>query len=179
MSWGALAAAGENPDALANAAAVLGYFGEDIEAMMAVSDRALALNPSFARGWYISGAVRLWAGDADGAIERVERSLRLSPRARVGNQLGILGSAYLAKRQFDKAAATLLMAVQESPGQPTAYRFLASCYAHMGRLAEARAIVERLRALTPVVVPPTLLSRNSEYREFFLSGLRLAMGDAT
>ena len=40
--------------------------------MMALVDRALALNPSFARGWYISGVLRRWAGQPDIAIEHFE-----------------------------------------------------------------------------------------------------------
>jgi hypothetical protein len=48
----------------------------------------------------------------------------------------------------------------------------------MGRLDEARAIVARLRAMTPQVVPSDLPSGNPEYRELFLSGLRLAAGEA-
>ena len=59
------------------------------------------------------------------------------------------------------------------------YRLLASCYAHMGRLDEARAIVERLRTITSVVVPSVIPYRNPEHRELFLSGLRLAAGEAT
>ena len=47
----------------------------------------------------------------------------------------------------------LLRSLQEHPGWAPTYRFLAACYAHMGRLDEAREIVERLRAITPVVVP--------------------------
>ena len=44
---------GENdPGILANAANVLAVFGEDIGAMIGLVDRALALNPSFARGWH-------------------------------------------------------------------------------------------------------------------------------
>ena len=59
------------------------YFGEDIGAMIGLVDRALALNPSFARGWYLSGILRVWAGQHDLAIEHVETSLRLSPRERM------------------------------------------------------------------------------------------------
>ena len=51
-------------------------------------------------------------------------------------------------------------------------------YAHMGRLDEARAIVARLRAITPQVVPTDLPYRNPEDRELYLSGLRLAMSEA-
>jgi hypothetical protein len=49
----------------------------------------------------------------------------------------------------------------------------------MGRLDEARAIVARLRAITPLVVPSELPFRNPEHRELFLSGLRLAADETT
>jgi adenylate cyclase len=49
----------------------------------------------------------------------------------------------------------------------------------MGRLDEARAVVARLRAITALVVPGDLPYRNPEDRELFLSGLRLAAGEAT
>ena len=76
--------AGENdPGILAEAAHVLVQLGEDIGAMIGLVDRALAVNPSFARGWFLSGILRLWAGQPDLAIERVETSLRLSPRERM------------------------------------------------------------------------------------------------
>jgi predicted TPR repeat methyltransferase len=72
------------------AAHVLAAFGEDIDAMIASIDRALALNPSFARGWHQSGTPRLWAGH-DIALQHFETSLRLSPRERVS-----LGSLWLS-----------------------------------------------------------------------------------
>jgi adenylate cyclase len=73
--------ASDDPGILANAAIALAHFGEDIGAMMALVDRALALNPSYARAWYVSGALRLWAGQPDITIEHCETALRLSPRA--------------------------------------------------------------------------------------------------
>jgi TolB-like protein len=105
----ALEAAGEDPATLANAAYALAYFGEDIGAMIALVDRALALNPSFARGWHLSGVLRQWDGQLDSAIEHVEKSLRLSPRARVGPQLLTIGAAYFVNRRFEEAAPKLLL----------------------------------------------------------------------
>ena len=170
---------GENdPGILANSALVLAAFGEDIGAMIGLVDRALALNPSFARGWYASGFLRLWAGQPDLAIEHIETSLRLSPRERMGTPLSVMGMAYFFKRQFAEAAAKLLLSIQDNPGSPLTYRTLAGCYAHMGRLDQAHAIVARLRAITPVLVPSDLPFRNPEDRELYLSGLRLAAGDA-
>jgi adenylate cyclase len=162
-----------------NAAYVLAWLGEDIGTMIGLVDRALALNPSFARGWYVSGQVRLLAGQHDLAIEHLETSIRLSPRERMGQPLSVLGVAYFFKRRFDEAAAKLLLSIQDHPGAPPSYRFLASCYAHMGRLDEARAIIARLRAITSLVVPTDLPFRKPEDRELFLSGLRLAAGEET
>jgi TolB-like protein/class 3 adenylate cyclase len=169
---------GENdPGILANAANVLAHFGEDIGAMIGLVDRALALNPSYARGWFVSGRLRVFAGQTDVAIEHVETSLRLSPRERMGQPLSVIGMAHFFKHRFDEAASNLLLALQDHPGFPGSYRTLAACYAHMGRLDEARATLARLRAITPLVVPSDLPLRKPEDRELFLSGLRLAAGE--
>src|SRR5262249_7385102 len=174
----ALEVAGDDPGVLANAAQALAYFGEDIGAMIALVDRALALNPNYARGWHISGYLRLLAGQPGTAIEHADAALRLSPRARVGSSLGNIGYAYFLSRRFDEAVPKLLLAIQEDPSAPPPYRVLAACYAHMGRLDDAREIVRRLRAITSVVIPDSV-QRNPEYRELFLSGLRLAAGEPT
>jgi adenylate cyclase len=174
----ALEVAGDDPGVLANAALPLAYFGEDIGAMMALVDRALALNPSYARGWHLSGVLRQWAGQPDIAIEHIETSLRLSPRARSGPTLLVIGAAHFYSLRFDEAVPRLRVAIQDTPIIPTPYRFLTACYAHMGLLEEARATVARLRVLTPEVIPTYPLPlRNPAHRELYLSGLRLATGE--
>jgi TolB-like protein len=175
----ALQVAGDDPGTLVNAAFVLAYFGEDINTMMALVDRALALNPSFARGWHISGNLRLWAGQPGCAIEHVEASLRLSPRTRIGLPFMVIGAAHFLSRRFDDAVRDLLLAIQEFPNHPPLYRCLAACYAHMGRLDDAREIIVRLRAITPTLLPKFIPYRNPEHREFLLSGLRLAAGEVS
>ena len=173
----ALQVGGNDPDILVTAALVLARCGEDIGSMIALIDGALVLNPSFALGWVQSGLLRLWAGQPDIAIEHVQTSLRLSPRERQGTPLGIIGHAYFFKRQFDEAAASLLLAIQHDPGFPIPYRALAACYTHMGRLEEARGVVARLRTITSELVPNLSYLRDPEHRELFLSGLRLAAGE--
>jgi len=173
-----LQVAGDEPGTLAEAALALAFFGEDIDATIALVNRALALNPSFARGWYISGLLTLWAGQPDLAIERVEVALSLSPRARVGWAFAQIGAAHLFSQRFGEAVPKLLLAIQEDPSYPTSYWYLAACYAHMGRLDEAHGIVERVRAITPLVVPTATYLRSSEQRELFRLGLRLAASEA-
>jgi adenylate cyclase len=145
---------------------------------MALVDRALALNPSDARCWYASGVVRLWAGEPDIAIVHVETSLRLSPRERTGTSHSRIGEARFFQRRFGEAASTLALSIEENPGAPVAYRFLTACYAHMGRLDQARATIAQLRAITAEIMPTDLPYRNLEHRELLLSGLRRAAGEA-
>jgi hypothetical protein len=131
--------AGENdPGVVANAAFVLARLGEDIGAMIGLVGRALALNPSYARGWCVSSNLRIFAGQPDLAIKHLETSLPEPAQA--------YGSAPIPD---------------------------------MGRLDEMRAILARLRAITPPVVPSDLPFRNPEDRELFLSGLRRAAGEVT
>jgi TolB-like protein/class 3 adenylate cyclase len=167
----------DDPNVLGKAAFVLGYFGENIEAAAALMDRSLTLNPSFAEGWYDSGVLRNFAGQPNLAITHLETSLRLNPRDRTARHLTGIGVAHFFCQRFGDAAASLVLSLEEIPGWTVPYRFLASCYAHMGRLDEAREIVKRLRAISPVVVPSLTPFRNPEHRELFLSGLRLAAGE--
>jgi adenylate cyclase len=125
-----------------------------------------------------SGWLRLWSGQADLAIEHFEKSLRLNPRPKAYASFGI-GVAHFFARRLDKAAAILSLALQDHPNWAPTYRFLASCFAHMGRSRDAQDMVQRLRELTPVLVPTAEHWRIPEDREFYLAGLRQAAGEAT
>jgi TolB-like protein len=173
----ALRVAGDDPSIHANAALALAYFGEDIGAMIALVDRALTLNPNFARGWNLSGVLRIWSGQTDVAIEHLETALRLSPRARVGTIPLNIGAAHFFARRFDQALPQLMLALQDDPSYPQVYRYLAACCALMGRLDEARDVVTRLRAICPVVLQDVQWLRTADHRELFLLGLQLAAAD--
>jgi adenylate cyclase len=167
-----------DPAVLADAAYALACFGEDIDAMIVLVDRALAFNPSYARGWHISGFLRLWAGQTDLAIEHAGRALRLSPRAQAGVSSWLIGAALFFNRRFEEAVPRIRVAIEDMPVFPTSYRLLAACYGHMGLLDEAHATIARLRAITPdVMVNYPLPFRDPGHRELYLSGLRLALGE--
>jgi TolB-like protein/class 3 adenylate cyclase/Tfp pilus assembly protein PilF len=175
----ALSAAPDDPEILARAAFILAYFGDDISACLSLVDRSLELNPSFAEAWGMKGWMLLWAGQPDPAIAHFERMARSYPRGRVASVLTGIGIAHMIERRFEEAVAAFLASLQLAPSFSWAYRSLASCYAHMGRLDEAREVVVRLRLITAQVVPSHLPWRNPEHRELLLSGLRLAVGEAT
>jgi adenylate cyclase len=174
----ALQVAADDPVTIANAALALSFFGADIGAMIALVDRSLALNPSFARGWYIAAILSNMAGQCYQAIENAEAALRLSPRGGFGQVYSVIGAALFFSRRFDEAVPKLRLAIEDDPSFPQPHRLLAACYAHMGRFDEARAIVRRLRAITPALAAGASPYRNPELRELFLSGLRQAANES-
>jgi TolB-like protein len=167
----------DDPNVLALVAFVLGYFGEDIDVAIGLIDHGLTLNPSFAAGWHWSGVLRIFAGQPGLALQHFETFLRLSPRDRIALYLSSIGEAHFFNRRFEEAAENLLASLERAPGFPITYRVLASCLVHMGRLDDARQMIARLRAITPVVMEPATRYRNPELRELFLVGLRLAASE--
>ena len=102
--------------------------------------------------------------------------MRLNPRDRLPYYLTGVGGALFFQRRFDEAAAKLLESLDRAPNFVVTYHYLASCYAHMGKLREAQEIVQRLRAIDAIVIPSVTPFRHPEYRELLLSGLGLAAG---
>jgi adenylate cyclase len=173
----ALTVADDDASVLANAALVLGRTEEDINTAIALIDRSLALNPSSARCWYGSGFIRVHAGQYDAAIEHLEKSLRLNPRGYLAAPRLALGMAHFFSRRFTQAAEILAMSTREG-ASAAAYCCLASCYGHMGRLDDAHAVIDRLRAIAPNALSSNSVPySNPEQRELLLSGLRLAAGE--
>jgi adenylate cyclase len=167
----------DDPVVLTFGGFVLGYFGEDIDAALRLLERALALNPSYAFGWRLGGWLNLFVGRTETAIGHFKTSLRLDPRGRRNQELTGIGVAHFFDRRFEQALEKLLLSLEELPSVITTHRFLAACYAHMGRLREARDAIERLRTRNPGVWPNTVPYRNPAHRELYLSGLRLAFGE--
>lgn len=181
-AWKALEVTHDDPGVLANVARPLAYAGENINMTIALTDRALSLNPNYARGWYIRGFLKYWAGELDRGIEDVETALRLSPHSRFGTALTAISNALVFGERFNEAIPKLLLAIQEDPSFPPNYRLLAICYAHLGRLNEARGAIARLPETAPLVLTNIersyrSMSRVPEHLKLVLSGIRIAAGE--
>ena len=90
-----------------------------------------------------------------------------------------MGMAYFFSHCFSQAAEKLALSVREYSAWPLPRRALAACYAHMGRLDDARAVLEQLRTIASVMASEIDIYRRPEDRELLLSGLRLAAGEET
>ena len=72
----------------------------------------------------------------------------------------------------------LLLAIQDDPGYPEPHRFLAVCYAHIGRPHSAREIVARLQTIASPLITDANCLRHPGHRELFLvpTNYQLAWG---
>ena len=179
-AWRAARCAPNDSYVISTAAGALDLFDEEYQPLLALIDQALALSPSSAYAWFWSGFLRLFSGSADTAIEHFEKSLRLDPRTprRPFLQAG-LGACYFFQRRFADAVAELESSRRQVPSYITASLVLAACYTHMGRLADARATIARLRATSSDKRMRMNMFRDPAYQEFYLAGLTpaLATGD--
>jgi len=176
----ALDCASDDADTVGHAAGALMNFGEDINVLKVLIDNTIARNPSSAFSWFWSGWMRTFSGEADVAIEHFEKSLRLDPRAtRLAFHLTGIGICHFFRRRFDQAATALETSLHELPTYTTTSRFLISCYAHLGRLTEARELVARheVRSGEPWLKGGALF-RDEEQRALLFDGLSLAIGSS-
>ena len=173
----ALQADGHAPAVFTEAARVLAHFTEEIDSAVAMVEHALHHNPSYARGWCWNGWVRLFVGQPEVAIEHFRTAVRLNPRHQP--YLTGIGVAHFFSRRYCDAAEALTHSLIELPGWPTTYRFLAASYAHQEEREKARAVFDRLRAITLAPVPLADCPegspfRNREHSTLYAEGLRLA-----
>jgi TolB-like protein/class 3 adenylate cyclase len=137
-------------------AAVLG----DLDAGVALIDRALALTPNFGMVLAHSGYVRVWLGETEAAIDYLQRAMRLSPV----DPLIFLMQAALAMAHFiagrdDEAFAWSEKSTQRNPFFPAATWTAAASAANLGRTEDAAKHVARLRQIDPGVTIPTIEER--------------------
>jgi adenylate cyclase len=179
LARASVAADREDPTVLANAGYALLLLNGDTDTAGTLLDRAVALNPNSAIASGYSGVVRVSAGDYGGATERCARAMRLSPLDPwMFIFLSTTGHAHFFERRLDEALVWLRRAHQENPTGPTILLRLASTYAHLGQLDEARATVRQVLELQPQTTIARLKRRpvfkNFPDPEFSYEGLRKA-----
>ena len=129
----------------------LGFF-VDLDDGIAYVDRALVLNANLAAGWYMSGWLRIFAGEPEAAIERLNRSMRLSPLDPLIFRVyaGLAYANFFANRDVE-ALVWAERAVRDRPTWLTAVRVAAACHAATGHLEAAKQLIARVRELDPAL----------------------------
>ena len=140
----------EDAVALAFSGLALSYVAGDVDASMAMVDRALLLNPNLAAAWNTSGLLRAIVGDPDTGIEHMARAMRFNPLdPLMFLTLTWSAFAHFVAGRYDRAWQLAERASREQPYFVNALRVAAACNALAGRLDEAQQCVGRALRLDP------------------------------
>jgi adenylate cyclase len=170
----------DDKDAVAHAVlAHMRMWGSEWEAAIAEARTGFALNPNSAFVISMLGCVLCYGGYREEALARLQQAMRVSPHDPLTWLWQIWrASAQLYGRDFAAALDTLHEVVRLRPGYLAPHQMIAASLAHLGRLPEARAVLDRTDARFPEQVqrlaqqrPPYLRPEDHALR---VEGLRLA-----
>ena len=135
-------------DVVMTAGYMLAIPGGDIESGTALVEKAIALNPNNAEALRIGAILYGYMGRIDKAVECQERGDRLNPMdpGWVGN-IGYV-TAYFGAGMHDKVIDWTARVLSEVPNFAAALRYRAASLALVGRVDEARHVVQRILTLT-------------------------------
>ena len=172
----ALSTNDNDPHTLATAAVISAFMVGDCESEIEMADRAVALNQNSYLAWNCRGHVYRIAGLPEEAVRSFERAIRMSPvDAQLYTTFAQIGSALIELRRFDEAIVAGKKAQRQNRSFATAYRCLASAFAHLGRDAEAREAAARVLETDPTFTISAFIARGGySNSKLLIEGLRKA-----
>jgi TolB-like protein len=179
LAWRAVELGRDDAVALTRAGHALAHLDGDLDAGIALLDRAVMLNPNLAAGWFLGGFLRVWYGETDSAIEHFERAMRLSPLdPEIYRMQAGMAVAHLFAGRFDAASSWAEKAYLNLPSFLMVVGVVAASHALAGRLDDARRAMDHLRELDPALrisgLKDWLSIRRPEDLTTFAEGLRRA-----
>ncbi|WP_456778153.1 tetratricopeptide repeat protein [Bradyrhizobium sp. USDA 3315] len=165
-----------DPHTLALACVTSAFIVGDCESAIEMADRAVALNPNSYTAWQDRGWVYKVAGLPQEAVRSFERAIRMSPLDPGLHQtFAGMGMALIELRRFGEAIVTGKKAQRQNPSYPSAYRCLASAFAHLGRDAEGREAAASLLEIDPAFTISGWIARGGQSNsKLLIEGLRKA-----
>ena len=123
---------------------------EEYDTGAALVDQSLLINPNLAAGWTNRGAIRLFLGQHEAAIEQLGRALRLNPLdPETYWSEGPMAYAYLLLGRYDEALNWAAKALSHQPGWAVAIRASIAANVLAGNIEEARRVMVSMRQHDP------------------------------
>jgi adenylate cyclase len=107
---------------------------------------ATRLNPNDSEIIYRRAQLEMFTGQPQQALHSIEEVMRLNPTS-PNYCWALQGHAFYQLRRYEEAARAFERVT--APRRPYVYRYLAACYAQMGRLADAQALASDSLRLQP------------------------------
>ena len=170
---------GDDPTALTALASGMMQLGGDVWQATNFTERALQLDPNHAWAWMRHGFGNVYLGHPQDGLHSLEKAILHSPLDPFifNVHLG-MGLAHFAAGRPERAIDLARQALAERPGLTWPYRDLATYYAALGRIEQARDALGKFVHLRPAV---TLASLRDSLRfmepdllERYLDGLARA-----
>jgi adenylate cyclase len=114
----------------------------------AAAERALMLSPNSSEGHLAMAHTQIFLGNPMAAVETIKACFRLDPLF-PEIALYFLAEAQFSLGDYEQAADALQQRLERNPHSETTHALLASCYGHLGRMAEARAEWKQTLQLKP------------------------------
>jgi tetratricopeptide (TPR) repeat protein len=145
----ALALGAGDSAVVARTATVFAMPGGDLDAGIALVEKAIALNPNNAGAFRVGAVLYGHLGEVDKAVEYQQRADRLNPLddGWAGKNGYVI--AYFGVEAHEKVLDWTARILREHPNVAAVLRYRAASLALMGRIAEARQVVDRILDQTP------------------------------
>lgn len=141
---------GDDASALGMAGFVVSLDDHDQATALSLFERALALSGSNIFALACSALVLSWMGQANLAIERAQRALRLSPFDFLNYlSYNALAISYFHTKRYEEAYEASRCSVQLNPRFSVSRAFLTAILSGLGRVDDAKAEAQRVVALDP------------------------------
>jgi adenylate cyclase len=146
----AIAGGTDDATALAIAGLVIWFEEHDSATAIDLFDRALTLSNSNIYALCCSAVALAWMGNADLAVERAQRALRLSPFDFLNYMShGALAISYFHTKRYEMAWEEARRAVDFNPRFSMPYALLAAALVRLNRIEEGQIAAQQVLKLHP------------------------------
>jgi len=143
---------GDDPTALTALSSAIMLLGGDVRHAAGLAEKALQLDPNHAWGWMRRGFGLVYLGRPEEALAAFDTSTRLSPLDPCAFNVHLgMGLAHFAAGRPEKSIDLARQALAERPGLTWPYRDLATYYAAVGDLANAKEALDKFIYLRPAM----------------------------
>ena len=172
MAYFAIALDGNN--AFAHSCLSFALFGRgDHRGALAEAERALALSPNLASGYFQRGAALIYSGRPQEGLRELQTSLKLEPRgSNLAHSIHLVVIGLYFSRSYDEAVVATEHLIRSFPEYPSSYRWLAAALAQLDCVEAAKEALRKAMAIAPApfVRPRAPWYRPEDYAHF-LEGL--------
>lgn len=157
---------------------VKAYLLHDLDAALALHQRATTLNPNLPIAWTLSSWTNIYRGDHRLAVNQALMAMSLSPAdPHVFFVEHAAMTAHFFLGELETADALAGTVLERKPGHASALKVRLAILGHLGWTNAAKACLEQLSRIDPDVSVDRIIARpplRQHDRDFYAAGLRLA-----